>query len=82
MWIDAAISQPEFIENKNYSKNVLAVCQGHLCVMCYSYIYEDGDVDGYYGWANCYGDISGDPFYDDYYEVTHWMPLPELPKLD
>lgn len=32
-------------------------------------------------WKTQYWDTAGgDPFTDDVYSVTHWMPLPEPPK--
>lgn len=48
----------------------------------------DLDGDGW-GWANCYGSAyvnckgewaCTDAEYDDDYDVTHWMELPEPPK--
>lgn len=75
-WKNAGDSQPELIENENYSKNVWAVCNGQLSIMCYCYIPGE---DGGYVWANCNGQIDGDAEFDDDYDVTHWMAFPSLP---
>jgi hypothetical protein len=77
-WIDASKKTPEIIDGQNYSYNVLAVCDGELKVMCYTWV--DSEQSGYV-WANCYGDITGEGEWDDNNEVTYWMPLPSLPKL-
>ena len=78
-WVDAKKELPKFIEGEDYSRNVLAVCNGALFVMCLCYIPGD---EGGFAWANCYGDIYGDWDFDDDYEVTHWQHLPSLPTLE
>lgn len=77
-WISVNEKRPLLVPGMNCSQNVLAVCEGRLMVMCYSYI-EAGEDSGY-AWCNCYGDINGDAEYDDDYKVTHWQPLPSPPK--
>jgi len=58
-------------------------------IMVFEYQYIDGAIDengnetSGWVWANCYGDITCfAPEWDDDYEVTHWMPLPESPNED
>ncbi len=75
MWISVKDKLPPLIKYSNHSDNVLAICNGKLMVMCYSYIF--GDDSGYF-WTNCYGDIEGDGEFDDDYDVTHWQPLPDV----
>ena len=78
-WIDVKTQLPEVVKNKASSKNVLAWCNGQLMIMCYAWVDED-DQRGY-AWMNCYGDLTGDyAEFDDDYQPTHWMPLPEKPK--
>ena len=71
-WRDAAKELPELIQGKSYSENVFAKVKGcdEIEVMCIVLI-QDGDIS-YIKWANCYGDIYGDGYYDDDYEVTEW----------
>lgn len=78
-WVSVEERLPKLIEGKDYSENVLAICGGNLMVMAYCHS-NDEEIGGYY-WANCYGDINGDPEWDDNYEPTHWMPLPASPAL-
>lgn len=77
-WIEVNRRTPQMIKGKDYSENVLVVCDGILMVMCYGYV-NDGE-DGGWVWSNCYGDINGDPQFDDQYKPTHWQPLPKLPQ--
>ena len=79
-WINVVDALPEINEEMDSSDNVLAICDGKLCVMAYSYI-DDGEDNSGYEWCNCYGDIYGDTYFDDDYKVTHWMPLPKPPKI-
>ena len=71
-WRDAAKELPELIQGKSYSENVFAKVKGRdeIEVMCIGLI-QDGGVS-HLKWANCYGDIYGDGYYDDEYEVTEW----------
>lgn len=78
-WIDVKERTPDLIEGKDYSENVLAVLNGRLAVMAYCYI-KDDDGGWFYAWANCYGNIDGECEWDDNYNVTHWMPLPDPPQ--
>jgi hypothetical protein len=77
-WISVKDRLPELAHALDVSPNVIGVYNGKLGIFC---IYSDGD-----GWAWCranYGlqDLAtADCEFDDDYEVTHWMPLPELPK--
>lgn len=61
--------------------NVIVWANGALQIMAHSFIHF-GDDKGEYGWvwSNCYGDIYGDAEFDDQYEPTHWMPLPQPPN--
>jgi hypothetical protein len=58
--------------------NVLVWNNGHLGVMSYGYI--EADENSGYAWSNCYGDVDGDPQFDDEYSPTHWMKLPKPPN--
>jgi hypothetical protein len=77
-WISVKKCLPGRIKGKDYSENVLAVCDGVVMVMCYGYI--DFEPEGGWVWSNCYGDINGDPEFDDEYKPTHWMPIPKPPR--
>jgi hypothetical protein len=77
-WISSKKSVPQLLEGKNYSKNVLAVVNGELNVMCYIRVHDGEEC--FYGWANCYGDIDGEGEFDDDYAEVIWMDFPELPK--
>ncbi len=67
-WISVEESLPEF------GDNVLASVDGQLKIMCYSTF--EGGV-----WREVYDGLDGCGYYDDEYNVTHWMPLPEPIKL-
>lgn len=71
-WRDATKELPELIPGKSHSENVFAKVNGcdEVEVMCVGLI-QDGGI-GNLKWANCYGDIYGDGYYDDEYEVTEW----------
>jgi len=78
-WIEIkpGCEMPATIEGKDYSANVLVICDGRLEVMSYGYV--DAEPEGGWVWSNCYGDIHGDSEWDDEYWPTHWMPLPTPP---
>jgi hypothetical protein len=77
-WIISGEKKPTVHSKTGISDNVIGWCGGSLGVFCY------GEIDGeYYGWSRAYYCNSladADCEYDDEYEVTHWMPLPEPPK--
>lgn len=75
-WISVKERLPELIKDQDYSKNVFAICNNELLVMAYCLVPDDDGNWGYV-WCNCHGDINGDAEFDDNYDVTHWMPLPE-----
>lgn len=78
-WIPCSERFPDFIEGKDYSENVFTMCNGFIGVMAFTK-QNDLETDGYYtAWANCYGDINGEPEYDDDYYPTHWKPLDKTP---
>lgn len=77
-WVSVEERTPEVPEGKDNSENVFAICGSRLRIMAYCYI-EMGEDSGW-AWCDCNGDIHGDPEFDGDYKVTHWMPLPELPK--
>lgn len=76
-WVKVKDATPPMIEGKDYSENVLVICDGKLGVMAYCWF----DCDDHSGtaWCNCYGDINGDPEFDDGYFPTYWTPLPTAP---
>jgi hypothetical protein len=78
-WIKVTDKTPDLLPDKDYSENVLAVCDGNLHVMIYGYV-EDGEQGGWV-WSDCYGDINGEGEWDDDYQPTHWMPLPKPPHI-
>ena len=71
-WRDATKELPELIHGESHSENVFAKVKGYddIKVMCVVLI-QDGSIY-HRKWANCYGDIYGDGYYDDEYEVTEW----------
>ena len=80
-WIDANKQTPELIKDENYSKNVLAFCNGQLMVMCYCYNPSEDDAERGFFWSNCNGQIDGDAEFDDDYDVKFWQPLPSIDGL-
>jgi hypothetical protein len=72
-WRDATKELPELIQGKDYSEHVFAKVKGRedIEVMCVGLIQDDNGIC-HRKWANCYGDIYGDGYYDDEYEVTEW----------
>lgn len=75
-WISVKDGLPEVESGFDCSKNVFTTDGKKIFVMTLFY-----DADGWM-WANCYGDINSDGECDDDYNpyITHWMPLPNLPK--
>ena len=59
-------------------KNVLVIHNGELSIFNYGVVNVNGD--NMMAWMNCYGDINGEPEWDDDYSPTCWMPLPEQLK--
>jgi uncharacterized protein DUF551 len=78
-WISVEDELPPNIPGELYSKNVLAILDGRLAVMCHTYAGGLDDDAGGYVWANCYGDVNGDAEWDENYKPTHWQPLPAIP---
>jgi hypothetical protein len=72
-WISVFDMTPEL------DKNVLAVCDGEVKIMA---LCEMRDDDGLLcdAWCMVYDGLDGDANFDDDYNVTHWMPIPEPPK--
>ena len=77
-WIDVNEKRPELINNKYYSPNVLAICNGQLMVMCYCYNPSEDESERGFFWSNCNGQIDGDAEFDDEYDVTFWQYLPSI----
>jgi hypothetical protein len=59
-------------------ENVLASVDGKLQIMTYGSWPENGKTQ--YAWCMVYDGLDGDGYFDEDYNVTHWMPLPEVPK--
>jgi len=59
-------------------KNVLAMIDGEMKIMCLSDIIENGVSSKV--WCLVYDGLDGDGIYDDNYYPTHWMPLPTHPQ--
>lgn len=80
-WISAKVATPVFIENENYSENVLAIVEGYeeIQVMCYMYAKDDDNNSGFV-WANAYGKIDGEAYFDDEYNVIEWCYVPKKTK--
>jgi hypothetical protein len=87
-WISVNDRLPEFIEGKDYSVNVLCVALGYQskpyisifnrCIVDYT---EEGHKWAWGKLSQSFGDLrEADCEFDDDYEVTHWIPLPELPN--
>lgn len=71
-WIDCSERLPEIIGGKDYSENVFVICDDKLMVMAYCWV-ESG-----YHWCNCYGDINGDPEFDDEYKPVKWRTIKSI----
>ena len=79
-WFDGDKIQPEFIDSKDYSENVLAEVEGFTEIQVMSYaLMKNSSNQPCYAWCNCYGDINGDAEFDDNYKVIRWTPIPKLP---
>lgn len=83
-WMDPKEELPPLLPNHDYSAPVLTKVKdcNDLQVMCLLFVPgddEDDDEDGgrkySYMWGNCYGDINGDPYLDDNYDVIAWRPI-------
>lgn len=61
-------------------KNVLAMIDGEMKIMCLSDIIENGVSSKV--WCLVYDSLDGDGIYDDNYYPTHWMPLPTHPQTE
>lgn len=70
-WIPCSERLPETADN------VLAILEGTRQIMSYFDFDEGGQTHKV--WAIVYDGLDGEGFYDDNYEPTHWMPLPEPP---
>lgn len=87
-WISVKDRLPEFISDKDYSDNVLCVVTGYnnkSYISVFNRCIVDSTEDSYqWAWAKisqCFGDLrDADCEFDDDYEVTHWMPIPEAPS--
>jgi len=55
-WISVKDATPDLLPNKNYSPNVLAICNGELAVMCYCYNPSEDEEDGAYKGNGKYND--------------------------
>ena len=87
-WISVDDNVPEFIDGKDYSKNVFALYkdyQGKLKFSVFKYVTVFDDNIYFFTWARineAYSDLrEADCEYDDDYEVTHWMPMPSNPPV-
>lgn len=75
---DPWISVADVKKRPKHSEPVLAVADGKLMVLAYCFI-EAGEDSGW-AWCNCYGNINGDPEFDDVYNPTLWTPIPAPPS--
>lgn len=58
----------------DHENNVLVVLDGKVCVMAY-FSFKDGGKT-YKVWGYVYDGLDGDAIYDDDYEPTKWMEIP------
>ena len=82
-WVSLEDAKPEYIENKDYSQNVIGITKsGYMGIFSLIYI-DNGESDSGWAWAKAnsvFSDIrKTECEFDDDYEVTHWMPLPPPP---
>ena len=59
--------------------NVLAIENSKLKLMALCYVSDDNN-NMTWAWCQVYDGLDGEAYFDDEYEVTHWMPLPEHPN--
>jgi len=68
-WIPCKERLPERQENTRYSQVPCLVFKNNqVFMLVFNHEHE------------CWDDESGDDYYCDIYDVSHWMPLPEPPK--
>lgn len=78
-WVRVEDRLPSNIKGTSYSENVFVIEDGEIKVMALCDI-KDDDNNWCRVWCNCYGDINGDPEFDDQYNPTLWQPLPTKPQ--
>lgn len=78
-WISTEDRLPDFIDDKDYSKNVFGICEydnGKTYMSVFQRIY----VDDSWAWAKIsafFGDIhEAECEFDDDYNIIYWQPLP------
>ena len=77
-WIKIEDDIPDMEENENYHKltKTVLVTDGKDIEMGYMESYDDIEDDDFsLDWYQ----VGRDGYKLDYMEITHWMPLPELP---
>ena len=82
-WIDAKLTQPYYVEGKDYSLNVFGLYKGYkekLTLSIFQLIFSDDDEgNAGYAWAriqNYWHDLrEAECEWDDDYEVMYWMPI-------
>ena len=85
-WVSVEDAKPKYIENKDYSQNVIGITKsGYMGIFSLIYI-DNGESDSGWAWAKAnsvFSDIrKTECEFDDDYEVTHWMPLPAAPTCE
>ena len=81
-WIDSNLRKPPLVEGQDYSEKVWGWDANQNATLVVEFYH---DSDGWH-WANAYGNVWGDAFFDDDYNITHWQPIlipgsPEQQKL-
>lgn len=76
VWIDAEKQKPPLIDGKDYSANVWGWDGKNILIVSY---FDDGND---WHWANTYGSVFGDAYFDDDYQIKYWQPIaiPEPPN--
>lgn len=71
-WKYAKKELPVILPEENFSERVFAKVEGHkkIAVMRLVKIIDNDTI--LYKWANCYGNIYGEAYLDDEYEVFQW----------